>query len=61
MTIQELSELFNKQYIKATRTSMPEDYFRAALTSRQIIDLMGRDGLIEDSFDKEFEDQEGDV
>lgn len=41
MTIQELSELFNKQYIKATRTSMPEDYFRAALTSRQIIDLMG--------------------
>lgn len=59
MNRQTLVEKFNEEYIKATRTSDPQHYHRSTLIARQLVDLMGQEGIVVDNFDEELLRQEG--
>ena len=61
MEVQHFANNFNKLYIKATRTSQPQDYFKAALAARMLVGSMDNYGIIVDNFDKELIEQEGDI
>ena len=45
---QRLADEFNRQYLKATQTSQPQDYFDAALLGRQLVDMLAEHGVISD-------------
>lgn len=46
-------DLFNEAYIRATKTSNPEDYFNAALLARQLVDCLECErALSKDSYDE---------
>lgn len=59
MNKQTLVEKFNEEYIKDTRTSDPQHYHQSALIARQLVVLMGEEGIVVDSFNEELLRQEG--
>jgi len=61
MNLQELANEFNKRYIKATRTSLPEDYGEATMIARQLVLELDKNLVIDDNFDGELVEQEGEI
>ena len=49
ITLKDLSDAFNEKYYSAVETSDANEYFDAALIGRQIVDYLGKQGIIKDS------------
>lgn len=57
MSVQNITNQFNKVYSKATISSHPQDYYRAALLGRQLINKLVEQGVVEDNWDNVYKDE----
>ena len=52
MQLQKMADIFNKQYLKAAKTSKPEDWINASLSARQMFNEMKDQEIVNDIFEE---------
>lgn len=50
LEVQILADIFNREYVKACRTSQPKDWYQSALTARQLVGEMAKAKIVTDNF-----------